>query len=81
MDKINICIGSSCFCRGNNDHLEMIEKFLQEMQLEEQVDFVGSGCSGQCAEGPNITINGQTYHGIDQQALIDLLNNLAKNKA
>ena len=34
MKTIKICMGSSCFARGNDQNLEFIEKYIKENNLE-----------------------------------------------
>ncbi len=70
---IVICMGSSCFARGNRKHLALIETFLAERGLQETVSIAGSHCEEQCAEGPNIRIDDQRYHHIDGGTLLDVL--------
>lgn len=76
MNKINICFGSSCFCRGNNEHLETVEKFISTNKLEEKIDFRGTSCEGKCSKGPIISINEKKYYELEQGVLFDLLNEL-----
>ena len=71
---IVVCMGSSCFARGNRHNLRLIEQFITENKLEARIAVSGSRCEEQCAEGPNIIINGKIYHQVDGGALIDLLN-------
>lgn len=73
--KIVICMGSSCFARGNEKNLKTIERFLEDNQLEAEVELAGSCCEGNCSEGPNIIIDGKTYRRMETGALIDILNN------
>ncbi len=72
--EIVICMGSSCFARGNEVNLRIIEDFLRENGLEASVRLAGSCCTGKCAEGPNLIIDGVSYHRMEKEALIDLLN-------
>lgn len=74
MKKIEICLGSSCYCRGNSEMLETIEKFLKEACLEDQIDFLGTNCEGHCANGPILKIDGKRFFEVEQGVLIDLLN-------
>ena len=37
--EIVICLGSSCFSRGNKDVLEVVKRFLKEHQLTAEVFF------------------------------------------
>lgn len=71
--EIIICMGSSCFSRGNNKNLQVIEKFIQENEIDAQVKIVGNRCQGNCSKGPNITIDDKTYSSLDEGATLDLL--------
>jgi NADH:ubiquinone oxidoreductase subunit E len=71
--QIKICMGSSCFARGNVKNLETIESFLAENNLTAGIELTGSRCENRCCEGPNIEINGILYNKIDSGSLVDLL--------
>lgn len=73
MKKITICMGSSCFSRGNGEHLELIEDYLAQRELEVEVELTGFRCRNECAEGPTLEINGKVYHKVDPGMLLDLL--------
>ena len=80
--EITICMGSSCFARGNEKNLEIIEKFLGERGLTDEVD-VNLGCSlcrGKCSIGPNIQINGHEYNKVDPGMMYEILRELFKNE-
>lgn len=70
---ITICMGSSCFARGNEAMLEVIEEFLAGRDLADQVDVVGVRCEGNCSCGPNVRINDVLYQHLDRGVLTDLL--------
>lgn len=72
--KVELCMGSSCFARGNSKALENIENYIQENSLEENVELVGHLCLGNCKNGPNAKINGINYQGLDPDCLVDLVN-------
>ena len=55
--SITICMGSSCFSRGNGRNIEVIQNFLKTQSLPPSVELVGHLCEGQCKSGPNVTIN------------------------
>lgn len=75
MSKLNItvCMGSSCFARGNDRNLEFIENYIKDNGLEADIDLAGARCEGKCATGPNITINGTEYHEVDEDKLKEIL--------
>jgi NADH:ubiquinone oxidoreductase subunit E len=72
--EITICMGSSCFARGNEENLKIIEQYLETPGLTAEVNLKGSCCEGHCSEGPNLVINGEVYHRVEKGMLIDLLN-------
>lgn len=82
MSKLNIkvCMGSSCFARGNATNLELIENYIKENGLEAEIDLSGSRCEGKCVTGPNIIINGIEYNEVDENKLKEILDELTKKK-
>lgn len=53
--EITVCMGSSCFARGNATNLELIEKYLRE-HPGGRVRLKGCHCMDECADGPSIKI-------------------------
>ena len=76
--KIQICMGSSCFARGNNKNLDAIMRYIKDNGLEAELEISGLRCCNQCANGPNITIEGVEYHNVDTGTLIDILDKTFK---
>lgn len=78
--KIVICMGSSCFARGNEKNLAFCENYLAEHGLKDEVDceLSGSLCTGNCAVGPVVIADGKTYTHVDQGVMKDLLDSLLK---
>ncbi len=70
-------MGSSCFARGNSTILEIIENFAKDNNID--IDLSGSLCENQCESGPNIHINGDTYHDVTENNVIDILNKYFKS--
>ena len=70
---IKVCMGSSCFARGNAKNLQLIQKFLQDNGLEANVELTGLRCCNQCAKGPNLSIDGVEYNNIEAGTLLDIL--------
>lgn len=71
--NITVCMGSSCFARGNAENLAFIEKFIKENNLNASIDLCGSRCENKCASGPNIVINQNTYNEVDVEKLTEIL--------
>jgi len=70
---IVICMGSSCFSRGNQENLQEIKTFLKDNDLEDQVLLKGSRCEGECLKGPNITVDGRLFNGVKRENLLSIL--------
>ena len=77
VSNITICMGSSCFSRGNNRNIEVIQDYLAKHNLPPAVELTGHLCKGHCQSGPNISINGKLYHEVDPVVIIGLLNHFA----
>ena len=81
--KITICMGSSCFARGNEKNLAACEEFLAARGLRDEVDVElgASLCTGNCAQGPIVMVDGRTYTNVDRGVMLDIMNDLfAGNK-
>ena len=70
---IKVCMGSSCFARGNAKNLQLIQRFLDENNLDGEIELTGLRCCDKCSKGPNITIDGVEYNNIDSGTLLDIL--------
>ncbi len=72
---ITVCMGSSCFARGNSQILTFIESYIKENNLATKIDLIGSSCEGRCTTGPNIKIGSTTYRSVRVDFLENILNN------
>lgn len=41
---IKVCMGSSCFARGNAKNLQLIQNFLEQNEIEAEVELTGLRC-------------------------------------
>ncbi len=80
--KITICIGSSCFSRGNERNVEVVQKFLEENNLKDEIDveLEGSLCQGRCADGPIILVDDKVYTKVDSGVMLDIMKKLFPGK-
>ncbi len=74
--EIVICLGSSCFSRGNKKTLRIIQDYLTERNLKDKVFFHGAHCLGQCENGPLLKIGGKVYEHVTADNVTGLLNDL-----
>ncbi len=71
--KIKICLGSSCFSRGNNANLEVIQKYLKDNNLEADITFSGHLCEDKCSKGPIVSVNDHVYEEVNLSRLHKIL--------
>lgn len=70
---IVICMGSSCFSRGNKKALGIIKQYLQERSLDTELTFKGSHCFGICENGPVLVINEKQLTNVQPDEVSGLL--------
>ena len=73
--EIIICLGSSCFARGNNKNLEFIQEYLKVNDLKAKITFKGQLCSQQCSQGTVVIIDGEMFTMVNKTKLLEILNN------
>ena len=71
--EIVICMGSSCFSRGNKKNLELIKAYLKANSIDDNVLFRGSHCLGTCEKGPMLIINGEKLTQVSTEEITELL--------
>ena len=70
---VELCMGSSCFARGNAKALEYLEAFIESNNIGEFVELTGHLCLGICSAGPNMRIDGKLYQNVRPEAVVELL--------
>lgn len=68
MVVISVCVGSSCHLKGAPEIAGMLEKKINENNLQDKVALIGSFCSGRCNRiGVTITVGDDVYTGITRE--------------
>lgn len=73
---IQICLGSSCFSRGNKRLVKVIEQYLAENNLRHLVNFHGAHCFSSCDKGPLVKIDGKEYLELNEDKVLRILTDL-----
>ena len=71
--EIIICLGSSCFARGNKQLVKVITTYLRDRNLLNDVKFHGQRCFGHCAKGPVLKIDELITEKVDEEKVMQLL--------
>lgn len=77
---IEICLGSSCFSRGNGKTLQTIQRYLKEHQLENDVVLKGNHCFSDCSKGPIVKIADKLHEQVNGENILDILEETFKQK-
>ena len=65
---VQICVGSSCHLKGSQEIVELMQKSVEEYNLDGDVVLVGSFCVGKCnREGVTVQIDDDIHVGITPQ--------------
>ncbi len=70
---IEICLGSSCFSRGNREVVQVLRDYLRKNHLDDKVVLRGARCMNRCNEGPFIIINGKLFAQVSMQDIEKIL--------
>jgi NADH:ubiquinone oxidoreductase subunit E len=73
---IVVCLGSSCFARGNSAILAVLQQVVQGQGPSSSVRLSGCLCQDQCKQGPNLKIGDEFHHNITAARLRELLQQL-----
>lgn len=71
--EIKICLGSSCFSRGNKRTLQVIQKYLKDHLLERDVILKGNHCLSNCSSGPVVKIGEKRYEQVSSESVLEIL--------
>lgn len=73
--KMVICIGSSCFARGNAKNVKIVEDFISQRGLSDEIDIELSGglCTNNCPDGPVVIVNDKVYKHVTGGVMLDIL--------
>lgn len=84
---VQICVGSSCHLKGSQQIVELMQKAVEEYNLDGDVVLVGSFCIGKCnREGVTVQINDDVHVGVTrdnfreffQKNILDVIENERK---
>jgi NADH:ubiquinone oxidoreductase subunit E len=73
--EIKICMGSSCFSRGNKQTLLVIQKYLKDHHLEKEIILKGNHCFSNCSAGPVLKIGNRVYEQVTSDGVLKILDN------
>lgn len=79
---IRICMGSSCYSRGNGQNAELLQHMMDTRTLDGDTsvsEVSGTLCEGLCREGPIVIIDDVIHRQVTPTLLADLLAGTAED--
>lgn len=70
---VAVCMGSSCYLRGNKENLIIVQDYIEKNNLQCYVLLKGELCQNKCTKGPIIEIQNKSYSGVQPETIVDLL--------
>ena len=65
---VQICVGSSCYLKGSQDIVELLQSAVAEHHIEDEVVLSGSFCVGKCnREGVTVQVDDDIHIGITRE--------------
>ena len=65
---VQICVGSSCYLKGSQDIVELLQNAVAEHHIEDEVVLSGSFCIGKCnREGVTVQVDDDIHVGITRE--------------
>ncbi len=77
--KVEICMGSSCFARGNSLILSAIEKYVEKKDQSDSIVIIGHLCMNNCSKGPVIRINNLDYLNLTEHDILKKLDEVLES--
>ena len=70
---LQICLGSSCFSRGNKRIVKVIEEYIVANNLQNRIYFHGGHCFSKCEHGPTLLAKGKYFHNLTEESVKEVL--------
>ena len=65
---VEVCVGSSCHLKGAPEIAELLQKYIADNRLEDEIVLSGSFCAGKCNRiGVTVSVNDEICTGITKE--------------
>ena len=65
---VQVCVGSSCHLKGSYDIVELLQKAVDEYNIDDEVVLSGSFCIGKCNRiGVTVQVNDDIHVGVTKE--------------
>ena len=78
---ISVCVGSSCYLKGSQDIVMLLQKKIAEHNLQDKITLSGSLCIGKCNRiGVTVQVDDVAHVGITTENFEEFFNQQILNK-
>jgi NADH-quinone oxidoreductase subunit G len=77
---VTICFGTSCFVKGAEDIFKKLKSYLDENDLNEEINLKATFCYEKCEKGPVVKIGNQVFEKCNAETAINYLKNKIKKR-
>ena len=72
---IKVCVGSSCYLKGSQDIVLLLQKAMAEHNLQDKITLQGSLCIGKCNRiGVTVQVDEEIHVGITTENFAEFFN-------
>ena len=62
---VEVCVGSSCHLKGAPEIAELLQKYIADNGLDDEIVLSGSFCTGKCNRiGVTVTVGDEIHTGV-----------------
>ena len=73
---VQVCVGSSCYLKGSQDIVELLQNAVAEHNIEDEVVLSGSFCIGKCNRvGVTVQVDDDIHVGITRDNFREFFKN------
>lgn len=76
MTTIQVCIGSACHLKGSYNVINMLQNYIKENKLENQIAVKAAFCLGECTKAVSVRVNDGPVQSLDEAGVESFLNSL-----
>ena len=72
---IQVCVGSSCHIKGSHEIVELLNQYMSEHNLEDEITLAGSFCTGKCNRvGVTVQVDDEVCVGVTKENFKEFFN-------
>lgn len=69
---VQVCVGSSCHLKGAPEIVELLQNYIADNHMEDEIVLTGNFCTGKCNRvGVTVTVGDDIYTGITKETFRD----------